>query len=227
MRIPKSHPGSYLRLLLPLLGALALFTGAATAWALQFDRTVVAQYAETAYGSGSAIRLQRWFTLLDSIAAKPDTRVQLAAVNEFWNRNIREGTDKAIWKKEDYWATPLETLAKGMADCEDFVIGKYFSLVHLGVPPEKLRLIYVRARVGQQSIAHMVLGYYPALDADPLVLDNLTSTIAPAGRRPDLSPVFSFNAENVYVGANTSGGVDRITRWQSVLSRMRQEGFQP
>jgi hypothetical protein len=44
------------------------------------------------------------------------------------------------------------------------VIGKYFSLLRLGVAVEKLRLIYVRARLGgmgsTQSIAHMVLGYY-------------------------------------------------------------------
>src|SRR5690606_26911116 len=98
-----------------------------------------------------------------------------------------------IWRQADYWATPLETLAKRAGDCEDFVIAKYFSLINIGVAPEKLRLIYVRARVGgmgsSQSIAHMVLGYYATPHADPLVLDNLVGTIAPASQRRDLSPV--------------------------------------
>lgn len=213
--------------MLLLVAAVVLLSTGPAVWALQFDRDTVAQFASREHSAAGVTRLQRWFTMLDSVAAQPNPRAQLASVNEFWNRNIREGTDKAIWRKEDYWATPLETLAKGMADCEDFVIGKYFSLVHLGVSPEKLRLIYVRARVGGQSIAHMVLGYYPAPDADPLVLDNLRSNILPASKRPDLTPVFSFNAENVYVGASASRGVDRITRWQSVLARMRREGFQP
>lgn len=227
MQTPAFVSSSCRQAFLSLLLALALSAGAASAWALQFDSVVVGEYAARKYGPAGAFRLQQWFTLLDTAASRPDPRAQLASVNEFWNGNIREGTDKAIWKQEDYWATPLETLAKGMADCEDFVIGKYFSLVHLGVPPERLRLIYVRARVGGQNIAHMVLGYYETPDSDPLVLDNLKNTIVPASKRPDLSPVFSFNADTVYVGGSASRGVERITRWQTLLARMRQEGFQP
>src|SRR5690606_31457615 len=184
-------------------------------------------YAERTYGATSAARLQQWFTMLDRAAAMPDPRAQLASVNDFWNMNVREGTDQAIWKQEDYWATPLETLAKGLADCEDFVIGKYFSLVHLGVPTDKLRLIYVRAQVDGQSIAHMVLGYYETPAADPLILDNLRHAIRPAAQRRDLTPVFSFNADAVYVAGSAARGVERITRWQAVLSRMREEGFRP
>lgn len=40
----------------------------------------------------------------------------------------------------------------------------------------------------------MVVAYYPAPDAEPLILDNLLTTILPASERPDLIPVFSFNA---------------------------------
>lgn len=46
----------------------------------------------------------------------------------------------------------------------------------MGVPANKLRFIYVRARVGgpasSSQIAHMVLGYYETPNAVPLVLDN-------------------------------------------------------
>src|SRR5690606_11410510 len=115
----------------------------------------------------------------------------------------------------------------GMADCEDFVIGKYFSLVHLGVPPDRLRLIYVRAQVDGKSIAHMVLGYYSSPEADPLILDNLRDSILPAGQRRDLTPVFSFNADGVYVAGAARGPVDRISRWRGLMLRMRQEGFLP
>src|SRR5690606_10053818 len=45
--------------------------------------------------------------------------------------------------------------------------------------------------------------------------------------RRDLTPVFSFNAHAVFVKGSQSAGVDRITRWQDLLARMRQEGFTP
>src|SRR5699024_6466180 len=158
-------------------------------------------------------------------------RDQLNEVNEFWNTYIVGDDDINIWGKEDYWATPLETLAKGVGDCEDFVIAKYFSLVRAGVDPEKLRFIYVRARIGGPSssttIAHMVLGYYTTPAAEPLILDNLSASIRPAGQRPDLKPVFSFNASGVYVPGAQTRSVDRIGHWRDLLSRMQQEGFQP
>lgn len=206
---------------------LALLLCSQSALPLRFDREAVQQYVQGKYAGQGSARLHRWFALLDRSAATPDPHALLASVNDFWNMNIQEGTDAVIWKQEDYWATPLETLSKGMADCEDFVIGKYFSLVHLGVDPEKLRLIYVRAKVRGQSVAHMVLGYYETPDADPLILDNLRHAIRPASERRDLTPVFSFNAAGVYVAGGRKRGVEQITRWQRVLERMRREGFNP
>lgn len=197
------------------------------AWALRFDREAVVQYAQRKYAASNVVRVQQWFALLDRAAALPDSGAQLRVINDFWNTRVREGTDKSIWRNEDYWATPLQSLVKGQADCEDFVIGKYFSLVYLGVPSDKLRLIYVRARLDGQSIAHMVLGYYETPSSDPLILDNLNPEIRPATRRPDLSPVFSFTADTVYAAGRESRGVERLTRWQAVLKRMQEEGFQP
>jgi len=85
----------------------------------------------------------------------------------------------------------------------------------------------VRARVGGQNIAHMVLGYYPQPMAEPLVLDSLVDRIQPAHLRPDLTPVFSFNAEGIYIPGGKQSSVDRIGRWRDLLSKMQAEGFQP
>jgi len=74
----------------------------------------------------------------------------------------------------------------------------------------------------------MVLGYYPTPDAEPLILDNLVSEIRPASRRPDLFPIFSFTSEGLWVqGASTSSAdpTARLSRWRSVLQRMRAEGL--
>lgn len=214
-------------LLLLLFAAFLLALAGQAAWALRFDPEAVLRHSERKYGREGTRRLEQWLSMLDRSSAMPDSRGKLAVVNDFWNKNVRESTDEAIWKREDYWATPLEALGRGMADCEDFVIGKYFSLVHAGVSPDALRLIYVRATVRGRSIAHMVLGYYTSPDADPLILDNLRISIQPASQRPDLTPVFSFNANGVYVAGAARGPIDRISRWQGLLLRMQQEGFQP
>jgi predicted transglutaminase-like cysteine proteinase len=167
-----------------------------------------------------------WQAMLNQVAAG-DEQEKLRQVNAFWNQALIGGEDITIWGKTDYWATPLESLAKGAGDCEDYVIGKYFSLLRLGVSPDKLRLVYVRAQIGSQSIAHMVLGYYPAPQAEPLVLDSLVDRIQPAHLRPDLTPVFSFNAEGIYVPGGARRSVDQIGRWRDLIDKMRAEGFQP
>ncbi len=210
-----------------LLLAAALLAAGQGVLALQFEREAVAKHAQRQFGGEGSRRLKQWFASLDRLAGETGWRALLEEVNSFWNNSIREAEDSIAWRREDYWATPLETLGRGMGDCEDFVIGKYFSLVHLGVPPEKLRLIYVRAQLNSKSVAHMVLGYYDTPHSEPLILDNLNHSIRPASKRPDLTPVFSFNAEGVYVRGGHSGSVDRITRWQELLARMRREGFAP
>ena len=161
-----------------------------------------------------------------------DDATKLAAVNQFFNRRIVFTSDQEVWGQVDYWASPLEMLAKGRGDCEDFVIGKYFSLLVSGVPVQHLRLVYVRATIGGaggETVAHMVLAYYATPGAEPLILDNLIGEIRPASRRPDLEPVFSFNGEGLWqgVGSQSAGDpVARLSRWREVLAKVRAEGFQ-
>lgn len=181
------------------------------------------------YGQQGAQVLDAWLKLLRELENR-DIAVQLNGVNDFFNRQVRWLDDSQIWGEEDYWATPLETLGRGAGDCEDYSIAKYQTLKKLGVPGERLRMIYVRARLGRGSVtqAHMVLGYYATPGAEPLVLDNLLPTILPASERDDLSPVFSFNSDGLWAGgASQSLAVptQRLSRWRNVLLRMSAEGF--
>jgi len=217
-----------LRALLRGASALMLCLGLALepAPALTFDPAHLVAYAARHYGAGAGRAVQAWQDMLRQAAGRSEQE-KLRMVNQFWDQALMESEDITVWGRVDYWATPLESLAKGAGDCEDYVIGKYFSLLYLGVAPEKLRLVYVRARVGGQNIAHMVLGYYPQPMAEPLVLDSLVDRIQPAHLRPDLTPVFSFNAEGIYIPGGKQSSVDRIGRWRDLLSKMQAEGFQP
>jgi len=196
--------------------------------ALQFDEAQLTRLADQWFGPSGVDAIDRWLRLLEQSREQPE-QVQLKAINQFWNSEIQDQDDYRVWQRKDYWATPLESLGRGLGDCEDFALGKYFSLVHLGVAPEKLRFIYVQAKVGpkNQSIAHMVLGYYPSPDADPLVLDNLKSAILPASRRKDLTPVFSFNTTGIFAPGAAPASVDRIGLWRSLLNRMNAQGLKP
>ncbi len=183
------------------------------------------------FGSAALASLRDWQKLLQESADQPEP-ARLKQVNDFFNRRIKFGEDQAIWGRSDHWATPVETLGRGAGDCEDFAIAKYFTLLLLSIPDEKLRLIYVQARLGgvNSSItqAHMVLAFYPAPDAEPLILDNLINDLQPASRRPDLQPVFSFNSQGLWQGASGArgaGGPANLSRWEELLKRARAEGF--
>jgi predicted transglutaminase-like cysteine proteinase len=187
--------------------------------------------ASQRYGDSGAASVAAWRDLLTQAAGQPEA-IKLRRANDFFNRRIRFGEDSDIWRTQDYWATPLETLGRAQGDCEDFAIAKYVTLKLLGIPSEKLRLTYVKARIGgpQSTLvqAHMVLSYYPAPEDEPLVLDNLISDIRPASRRPDLVTIFGFNAEGLWVGGaspRAASASQRLSRWQSVLARMREEGI--
>jgi len=153
---------------------------------------------------------------------------RLALINDFFNKHIQYGEDIDVWGQIDYWAAPLEALDKGRGDCEDYAIGKYFSLLAAGVPQAQLRMVYVRAMFQGRSQAHMVLAFYEQPSAVPVILDNLIPDIRPASQRPDLTPVFSFNGEGLWsgVGATSAGNpVMRLSQWRDVLNKAKQEGF--
>jgi predicted transglutaminase-like cysteine proteinase len=182
------------------------------------------------YGDDGVAMLKAWLTLIESNTGLPEVE-QVKQVNDFFNQHIRFREDIDQWQQQDYWATPLETLGTRAADCEDYTIAKYVTLLKLGVPVERLRLIYVKAQIGGSYSkvfqAHMVLGYYPTSDAMPWVLDNLISSVEPAGQRPDLRPVFSFNSDGLWVGNAVQSQADptvRLSRWRNLLDRMQQEG---
>ncbi len=193
-----------------------------------WDFSLISRRAEALYGplGEGKQRIDAWQHLLATQKQTPEPE-QLNVVNLFFNKHMRYVEDIDLWHVEDYWETPIEALWKGAGDCEDYAIAKYFSLRHLGVSSDKLRITYVKAL--RQNRAHMVLTYYSSPDAMPLVLDSLVDAIQPASQRTDLLPVYSFNAEGLWLpgakGNKKVGDTKRLSRWQDVLKKMQAEGF--
>lgn len=192
---------------------------------LTVDAALVAQ-VRARYGEQAAHHLQRLGVLMADLGSRSDL-ARLKAINSFFNE-FAFRADSAQWGTVDYWATPFELMAKEGGDCEDFAIAKYFALRSLGIGDEHLRLMYVRARNGELNQAHMVLAYYPLVDAEPLVLDNLRPEILPASARGDLQPVYSFNGQGLWqakargLGQSVSSGDASVPQWQRLTERIER-----
>jgi predicted transglutaminase-like cysteine proteinase len=207
-----------LLLLLVIGTAIPVFTGEPF---VINERTL--RRAESQYGPEARQRLLAWQKLLR--AGGENDLAKLKKTNRFFNK-MSFIDDAVHWKKTDYWATPAEFLASAGGDCEDFAIAKYFTLLQLGVAESRMTLTYVKAlRLNQ---AHMVLTYYPAPGADPLVLDNLVDAIEPSSKRTDLLPIYSLNGSGLWVAKQRGrgkmvGNSSRLRRWQELLERMSEE----
>jgi predicted transglutaminase-like cysteine proteinase len=213
-------------LLTALLAASSLLCLTAVA-GLDFDQ--MQQTLSKRFGSAPSARFAEWRKMLGDSTRSAESE-KLRRVNNFFNLHMAFDDDYSVWGQSDYWATPLEMIGQGRGDCEDFAIAKYFSLLNLGVPVSKLRLVYVRAMLngldGPVQQAHMVLAYYATPNADPLVLDNLLPEIRPASQRTDLVPIFSFNSSGLWQGTGNLSSKSNLSRWQDLLTRARAEGFQ-
>jgi predicted transglutaminase-like cysteine proteinase len=178
---------------------------------------------ETEYDRGARERVEKWKVLVVDNQLDSE-KEQLNQVNRFFNL-VRFVDDIRVWDKEDYWATPVEFLGRNAGDCEDFAIAKYFTLRALGMPPEKLRLMYVRALRLKQS--HMVLAYFEEPESMPLILDNINKKILPANYRRDLQPIYSFNADGLWA-AKAQGRGRKIknkgghSSWETLMNRIER-----
>ena len=195
-------------------------------FSLQLTEAVLAS-AERKFGAGARQRLADWVKLVAANKKKSDAE-KLRLANDFFNQ-VPFVSDAEHWTVRDYWATPTEMLATNGGDCEDYSIGKYFTLLALGMNMDRLRITYVKATtLPPADQAHMVLTYYATPDAVPLVLDNLQPAIKPASERGDLIPVYSFNGDGLWLakerGAGRSaGGASRISLWTELNARMGKE----
>lgn len=213
-----------LRLLICTLLLYACFIVPAGAGEFGMSRKVIAKISQE-HSDYAFRRIGYWLQLMGSGKQYSDME-KLHQVNDFFNK-LEFVNDAEHWGKEDYWATPLQTLVSNGGDCEDFSIAKYFTLLKMGVSPERMRLMYVKALDLDQ--AHIVLAYYPKPDADPLLLDNLDPEIRSSAKRSDLLPVYSFNVDSLWLARSRSGNSkhvgksSRLSPWRDVLARINSE----
>lgn len=173
------------------------------------------------YGARAEKRGNAWIKILTQSKALSEVD-KLKKVNKFFNL-FRFVDDITLWGVKNYWATPVEFIGASGGDCEDYSIAKYYTLLQLGVPDEKMRITMVKALKLNQY--HMVLAYYDTPGSIPLILDNIDGEIKPATKRNDLLPVYSFNGTQLWLNKEKGRGVlagnsKRLKRWTSLKQRL-------
>lgn len=133
-------------------------------------------------------------------------RARLGVINRAVNLAIASVSDMAQHGVDDVWSAPLETLASGKGDCEDYAILKIAILRAAGIGADDLRLLVVRDPASSEG--HAVAA--ARLDGRWLILDNRRFTLVDAAHseyRPvhALRPVDDNNGVAWAQGPSGSG----------------------
>lgn len=161
---------------------------------------------ESEYGPQAAARIRRIHdTAIDSASRPVRERLEIA------NATINQLTwisDREMWGRDDYWATPLEIIAHAGGDCEDMAIAKYVMLKMMGVPSRNLYLGYARLKTRDE--AHMILVWANDARSDVRVLDNFDPEVKSAKARMDLQVVYLNDVQGRVILIDDNGKTRRI-----------------
>ncbi|MBT4519583.1 MAG: hypothetical protein HOC23_06225 [Halieaceae bacterium] len=163
-------------------------------------------YIKKTYGPTAEQRMRKIESIIAINYNKPV--MQKLDITNYAMNHLPWIADRKKYNADDYWATPLETIATFGGDCEDIAISKFVMLRHMGIPAKHLRLAYVKIiRTGE---SHMVLLYVenphlPIPQQRSLVLDNYVGRILPGKERTDLIAVYAVDGDNNVVLFNDDG----------------------
>jgi predicted transglutaminase-like cysteine proteinase len=182
---------------------------------------------EKKHGAAAAERLRKVHDFIIANQFKP-VKEKLELVNDKMN-GLPWIADPDIWKKEDYWATPFETLTTFGGDCEDIAIAKYVVLRLMGVPDDKLGFAYVQTSNKER---HMVMIYKEGPNTPALILDNQHPDVVSAPKRRDLLAIYAFKNDGTLFLITDDGKSDRklkarienkrLEKWASAKERARK-----
>lgn len=139
-----------------------------------------------------------WSRRLRSVAAtsrREDEAVLLRAVNRAVNAAVRYQADIAAWGVEDYWATPAETMARGVGDCEDYALLKMAILATLGIPEAQMSIVVVKDTA--RGIGHAVLAVRQGERF--AILDNLSDAVRGDDEIASYVPLYSIGTSGTWI----------------------------
>lgn len=176
---------------------------------------------EAKYGENAGKRYKSLMEIIDQNKERSEME-RLVCINNFFNQ-VPYQSDQKVWGENDYWATPIEMLGMGKADCEDYAIAKFFTLIEMGIPEDKLFLTYAMSNSTRNK--HVVLAYYENERSIPLILDNRQLLITHENISNDYIPLYRFNSKHILTydqgyGRKSPIDLKKIAQWENVTRRL-------
>ncbi|WP_136809005.1 transglutaminase-like cysteine peptidase [Desulfosediminicola flagellatus] len=191
-----------------------------------WDEQVFAE-VEKRHGLKASERIRDLYDLIRNNLNKNEME-QLEIVNDYMN-GLQWIADSNLWKQEDYWATPFETMTTFGGDCEDIAIAKYTALRLMGFNDDSMGFAYV---ITAKKERHIVMVYKSAPDKESLILDNLHPDVVTAKERKDLMAVYAFKNNGDLFVIKDEGNGNRsvlakkenstLQKWLTVKKRARE-----
>jgi hypothetical protein len=154
-----------------------------------------------------------------SLRSQP-VEARLQAINSRVNTAFVYDSDRNIWGRDDYWATPLENVEKGRMDCEDFASLKLYLAYIAGVDPNDLVLLAGRIRSSGED--HVVL--WARANGQGYVLDNRLPYVVGSGSYTDFTVLFSVSLQRLQIYRDAlPEKMARASRTASPLSRTNDD----
>ena len=136
--------------------------------------------------------LDQWKYAVQQLSTLKTEQERIIATNNMVNNSITYEDDSQSYGVSDYWASPAETFARGVGDCEDYAIAKYFTLKALGVKEENLRIVVLKDT--RKNELHAVLSVTSG--GQNYILDNQSQQVLPDTQIGYYQPIYSINEQN-------------------------------
>lgn len=140
---------------------------------------------------GNSEEISEWKKDLVPFKKLSTTRQKVEAVNNYINAKIEYRPDAEVYGKSDYWASVDETFKKGLGDCDDYAIAKYFTLKELGFAEEDMRIVVLKDHSINEI--HAVLSV--EVNGVHYILDNQSPYLRTDHQLTYYEPIYSINQE--------------------------------
>ena len=124
-----------------------------------FDRRFAKEWRRddaAVYDQHPDSRVRDWYRRVVALKGAP-AYAQTLSIHAIMRESLVWRSDRAVWGRRDYWATPAEALAQGFGDCEDATLLMATAFRLIGWPPSKLRGLYGFVDTPGGKLAHSVL----------------------------------------------------------------------
>lgn len=137
----------------------------------------------------------QWASIVGQARQIGDPVQRMGFIHRFVTTYVTYTDDIVLYRTNDYWATPSETLARRRGDCEDYAILEMMLLQASGFRGSDIYLT-----IGYDQIArrdHAVLSL--KIDNMLWTLDQRASTPFPTTSVIDFRPILTLSQDNVWL----------------------------